>query len=408
MNRWKRPVRRLVLLTAPVALVMSVVSPAHAAAPGFTTVVSGLRNPRGLDFSANGTLYVAEGGVAGDVCFPGAETEEGGPLCGGTSGRISQVDVKAGTRSDFITGLASIGGPLFAIGPSGVGVQGNQVFAILGANDVAVPPSAACGDTDACRAFLATASAQLGHVLRGVPSGKYAWQQDVGQSNFAWTVANKDTVGAGDPAYQGGPPSWVGRSYADNPDFAPGDSNAYGMANAPGGTYVVDGGSNTLTWVPHQGSPQVLVAFPNPADDHANAYDAVATCVAPIRGGWVVVADLNGDIFEVDGSSLTTAPSAVGSEGGAFLAAAGGCAYDGHGNVYISDIFVGSVVKLSLSTLALSWVLPPGTLNFPSGVAIAKNGAVYVTNNGVCPDFPLPAGSGTPCDGVTGSIVRIG
>jgi len=407
MKRWKRPVRRLALLSAPVALVLAGATPAHADEPAVTTIVQGLRNPRGLDVAANGMLYVAEGGEAGNVCFPGEETEEGGPLCGGMSGRISAVDVNAGTRSTLVDGLFSIGGALFAIGPSGLAVQGNQVFSVLGANDVAIPPPDACGGGAECRAFLAAAQAQAGHVLRAVPSGGYSWRQDVGKANFQWAVDNKATIGAGNPAYQGGPPSWEGRSYADNPDFQPGDSNPYGMANAPGGTYVVDGGTNTLSWVPAQGAPKVLVAFPNPAEDHANAYDAVPTCVTPVGGGKVLVADLNGDIFVVNGSSLTVAPSAVGSVGGAFLAAAGGCTADGHGNVIISDIFVGSVVKLSLSTMKLSWVVPPGTLNFPSGVAV-RGGSVYVVNNGVCPSFPLPAGTGTPCDGVTGSIVRLG
>ena len=58
------------------------------------------------------------------------ETEEGGPLCVGLSARISRVDTVSGTRSDFITGLVSAGEPLFAIGASGVAVQGNQIMLI--------------------------------------------------------------------------------------------------------------------------------------------------------------------------------------------------------------------------------------------------------------------------------------
>ena len=85
----------------------------------YEVLVSGLRNPRGVDTAANGRLYVAEAGQGGDVCFPGASTEEGGPLRAGLSSRISLIDVSAKSRTDFITGLLSFGGPLFAVGEVG-------------------------------------------------------------------------------------------------------------------------------------------------------------------------------------------------------------------------------------------------------------------------------------------------
>ena len=396
MNRFGAAVAAALLLATVLA------GPVGAAGPGDGVVVNGLANPRGLAFSADGKLYVAEAGQAGDVCFAGVGTEEGGPLCAGFSGRISRVDTAAGTRNDYISGLLSIGGPLFAIGATGTAVQGNQVYGLMGANDIALPPAAACGGGTACQAVVAAAQMQAGHLLRGVPSGGYAWKQDVGAFNYQWTVDNKATIGSGDPAYQ---PGW-----ADNPDFQPGDANPYALATAPGGTYMVDGGSNTLTWVPQDGSPRVVAAFPQPvppaSESNPVPYDAVPTCVAPTASG-VVVSDLHGRIFVVDGSSLTVAPATVASQGGAFLVAAGGCATDGKGNVYISDIFVGSLVKLSLSTMTMSWVRGPGTFNFATGVAVARDGTVYVANNGVCPSFPTPVGPDNPCGGVTGEIVRV-
>ena len=366
--------------------VLTGVMPASAAPPGDATVVSGLRNPRGLDMSADGKLYVAEGGEAGDVCFEGAETEEGGPMCAGLSSRISRVDVATGTRSDFITGLVSVGGPLFAIGASGVAVQGNQVFGLMGANDQTIPPADSCGGGPECTAILATAAAQLGHVLRGVPSGGWSWKQDVGASNYQWTVDNKGTVGGTDPAYQ---PGW-----AENPDFQPGDANPYGLTNAPGGTYMVDGGSNTLTWVPQNGAPQVVVAFPQPdppaSPTNPVPSDAVPTCAPrPVTPLW-------SPTFKA-GSSWSTArasrrkPNPVTMPQGQFFVAAGGCAADGRGNIYVSDIFAGSLLKLSLASMTMSWVWPPGTLNFPSGVAIGRDGSIYGSRTTACARASRPA-----------------
>jgi hypothetical protein len=400
MTRTTRFIRHTTVLASLGALaVFGLASiPAEASDPGYDTVVQGLRNPRGIDFSADGKLYVAEAGEAGDVCFEGIQTEEGGPLCGGSSARISRVDTRSGARSDYITGLVSVGGPLFAIGASGVAVHGNQVFGLMGLNDQSVPPAQACGGGADCSAFVDAAAAQLGHLLRGVPPRRYTWRQDVGAFNYQWTVDNKSTIGLGDPSYQ---PGW-----ADNPDFQPGDANPYGLSDARGGTYTVDGGANTLTWVPQRGRPTIVAAFPDPDPAHANAYDSVPTCVTG-SGRRVVVADLNGQIFVVDGSSITVSPADVASDDGAFLVAAGGCASDGRGHVYISDIFAGGLVKLSLRSMTLSWVRPPGTFNFPAGVALGKDGRLYVANNSVCPSFPTPVAPDNPCGGVTGSIVRL-
>jgi hypothetical protein len=396
----RRVRRAAVAVLLPATLVVSspgVASAGHTTDAPYRTVVEGLRNPRGLAFDDH-RLYVAESGEAGDVCFEGIPTEEGGALCAGLSARISRVDTRTGARRDVVTGLVSIGEPLFAIGATGVVKGDDGIVGLMGANDVAVPPADMCGATPACRKVVRAAQKQLGHLFESARNGRATWKQDVGAFNYQWTIDNKDSIGTGDPSYQ---PGW-----ADNPDFQPGDANPYGLAGSRGGQYVVDGGSNTLTFVPRRGAPSVVAAFPNPGSA-ANAYDAVPTCVAPTNDQ-VAVADLNGSIYLVDGTSVTVAPSAVTSSDGSALVAAGGCAADRKGNVYISDIYAGSVIKLDVNTMTTSWVLPPGTLNFPSGVAVGEDNAVFVSNNSVCPSFPTPVGADNPCGGVTGSIVKIG
>jgi hypothetical protein len=374
--------------------------PAGAADTGFDQVVSGLSNPRGIAFSANGTLYVAEGGNAGTVCFPGESTEEGGALCAGQTAGVARVDVRAGTATSFLSGLVSLGDStgLFSIGASGLAVKGNQVFAVMGGNPAHVPPVEVCaGSTDpaGCPDLLAAAGQQLGGVVRAVPSGRYAWRQNVGAANYQWVVDNNGTIPL---------PGWKScLTYPDadpcNPDFAPGDANPYAAVAGNGGIYVADGGSNTVTWVPQNGTPEIIAALPNGRGE-GFPYDAVATCVATV-GHQLLIGDLNGRVYLYDGSTMFPEPLTLGGTG--FLASIGGCGSDGHGHVYLTDIFLGTVMRLTLSDLTLEPVAEG--LSFPAGVAVAKDGSVYVANNGVCPSTltgPVPG----LCSG-SGEIVRL-
>ena len=66
MRTWR------VCVTAAVAVMTVFLVPvsarAHTAAlPKVTVVATGLNNPRGLGFSENGALYVAEGGTGGSA-----------------------------------------------------------------------------------------------------------------------------------------------------------------------------------------------------------------------------------------------------------------------------------------------------------------------------------------------------
>ena len=69
-------------------LMMAGMAPATAQ-NGAQVVASGLNNPRGLTFSPNGGLYVAEAGTGGSgPCFAGPE----GPACFGHSGCVTRID----------------------------------------------------------------------------------------------------------------------------------------------------------------------------------------------------------------------------------------------------------------------------------------------------------------------------
>ena len=83
-------------------------SPASAAGP-VTVHATGLDNPRGLSFGADGTLYVAEAGTGGGTSTVGECPHSPppiGPFLGGLTARVSAIDSE-GTRTTFVDELPS-------------------------------------------------------------------------------------------------------------------------------------------------------------------------------------------------------------------------------------------------------------------------------------------------------------
>src|SRR5206468_5340731 len=85
-GEWSMHLRHLLALALGAAALLGVTSLSSAAPAGsFTTVVSGLDNPRDLAFGPNGKLYVAEAGSGGPDCVGGGEA---GTLCLGLTGGL--------------------------------------------------------------------------------------------------------------------------------------------------------------------------------------------------------------------------------------------------------------------------------------------------------------------------------
>jgi hypothetical protein len=107
--------------------------------PTPTVVTTGLENPRGIKFGPDGRVYVAEGGLGGSLSTVGQCTQVPGPIgpyLGGSTGRISAVDVATGVRSTIVDNLPSnqtaAAGGGFVSGVSDVAFINHTLYALIG------------------------------------------------------------------------------------------------------------------------------------------------------------------------------------------------------------------------------------------------------------------------------------
>ena len=128
----------LATLVMPVAAQES--TPVSGAATGSVTVVaSGLANPRGVTWAADGTLYVAQAGKGGEMLGTPALAPPLAPATGGPSASVVRIDngcpvLVAGDLPSVITAigevlgaedLAVLGGELYAAVDGGGEAHGN-------------------------------------------------------------------------------------------------------------------------------------------------------------------------------------------------------------------------------------------------------------------------------------------
>jgi glucose/arabinose dehydrogenase len=332
-----------------VTMVAAMISITVEADQPYTLVAGGLQSPRGLTFGPGGRLYVAQAGS------------------GGQTGKITEVR-NAWTSTpavrDVLTGLLSIPGenPGEFIGVDGLSALGNgNIAAVIGESEA--------GGQEA----------PAGHLLKVNVSGEWRDVANVGDYNYAWSVAHQDL--------------------APN-DFKPGDSNPYGVLAVPGGVYVADAGTNTLNFVKSNGDISILAYFPN-----NQIADATPTCVAQGPDGALYVGTLafvdsivggakatvyRVDLSQVNPNDLSTILT-VATPWATGLYPITGCAFGPDGSFYASQFFTsfggpglpfknGDVVRIPFETPAVHISLTGGSLLVPGGVAVGPDGAVYVSN----------------------------
>ena len=388
LNRWTRLVTAG---AATIALTMAIPTGTSSATPQqsgphWEVVTTGLDSPRGLATLPNGVLVVGEAGHGGAYC---AGPDPQSQTCVGMTSRISTVNPWSGKRRTLVGNLLSIGGGEGFTGVDGVSTYGWNVYGIMTGSTQGTPAGFCTGQPAGCNAVFERATKQVGRLIRANGHGGYRALANPGYTNYKWTVTHHSL----DP---------------NNPDWAPGDANPYGINAGRHGTWLVDAGSNTLDWVGFDRKVKIVAYLPNPPGppDQRFPYDAVPTCVVATHNG-VYIGDLSGRAWKWSNGHLHQLDTA------GLTGSINGCTADRRGNVYFVTMFngfdpnfgfapnTGSVTKVDTHGHASMYA---DGLNLPGGATFGRDGHLYVSNNSICPSDT----TGIPpqlCP-TSGSIVR--
>jgi len=360
--------------------------------PVITPVLGGLAAPRGIAFDGQGSMYVAESGVAG----PG----EAGMT---HSGKVDKF-AWGSTTPAWTTGFNSLyvtedpSQPPDVLGPAGISAFGNGCM------------KNSHGRRNGCQVQMITSEStpgvlhetngqvndpQAGHLYRlDGATGAATSKSDVGSQMYRWTAEHADLF----------------------PDDFP-DSNPYGVLVTKDPrtdrvrTFVADAGANTISEVMPDGTARVVSYIPN--EDFGAFRDSTPTCIAQGPDGYLYVGTLDfvsnlfvppgtggfSRVWRVDpNASYPTAPT-VWATG---LTTVTACTFDRQGNFWAAEMFAGGlsanppgdVVRIPFAHPTTHVHIGAGRVPVPGGIAQGPDGAMYVT-----------VGSSAP--GVSGGVVRI-
>jgi sugar lactone lactonase YvrE len=321
----------------------------------------GLDNPRGLEFSPDGMLYVAEGGQGGANATDESQCEQVvppvGPYTGGPTARISMLDAE-GNRTTVAEGLPS-----------------NQTSPALGSLVAGVADIAFVdGDLYAC---LAGGGCSHGHpddpngILRVNADGSTELIADLSAFVQANPVAEPNPL-----------------------DFEP-DEGGYAVEYFEGQLYVTQSNHGAIDRIdPATGEIGRVV------DMSAIEGHVVPTALATGPDGNLYISNLlTFPVMEGAAKVWMLTPDGTLTEHATGLTAVLGLAFDDEGRLYALETSgpgtadapivpgTGRVVRLADDG---SWEVIATGLVFPTGMVFGDDGMLYVSNFG----FGFPPGAG--------------
>lgn len=335
--------------------------------PVITVVASGLHNPRGLNFSPNGGLYVAEAGTTGTATTQCGVMGDNNTKCYSRTGSVTRIDLNTGDAERVLTELPS----LIAPNGNGNGAAGVHDISFRGMGNALITIGLG-GDPRLRGDALRPSWVSLARLGRFNPSGKFSLNEDLG-------------------AYE----------IASNPHPPAFDTNPYGLLALPGKTVYADAGANALIQVAANGRMSTLAVFENrmvlapspPAPPGTMMpMQAVPTTVAQGPDGDLYVGQLTGFPFPVGGANVYRVPIRGGTPVVAYTGFTNiiDIAFGPDGSLYVLELARNSLRGIPGGRLVR---MPPGVtaavdgiviattpLFFPGGIAIGEDGALYVTN----------------------------
>ncbi len=375
---------------------------ASASSATIKMLVAGLDQPKGITVAPDGSLIVA---VSGDGVAPPSCTDGDQPECLDQSGAIDEVG-RSGTLSTLLSGLPSISSGStagLAYGPAEARLIGGKLQVLFQDNGIASvtgrqpygPGGALLGDL----AQISPSSPRPPRVEASFGPFEAAHNPDHGAG---WDVARHREAGI--------------------------DSDPYSFVPYRGGYAVADAGGNDLLFVSATGRIRVLSVFPTIPESTAPSSgqrhssssilqaQAVPDALAVGPDGALYVGELGGSPSDAGTSRIyRVVPGHTATIYARGLTAVGALAFDRQGRLLVLEID-----RRGLSDPALNSGAPPVSgaiiriapggrrtviaasgLEFATGLAVGRQGIIYVAVKGITNGNPSVPGSGGEIVAVT-------